>query len=306
MNKSTLYAVAAILVTPLYAQDNLVQNGDFEDTGYTPFIYEDNVKRCPDLVAGWDRQSGEFKAKDFNNTGLDKYYVRGEIITDDLAGDGGQQCMRIQRYEWSGSEKGYPQGVDGGIQQTIEVAPNTTYNFSFLYRLSDRLSNNTAVPAFWAIYEGDETATEDQNTRRKLYNELDNKWYSTKKSFTTKATTTRVRIYLGVQGGYVYSWGGNLGMFADYDNVSLVEDIQVSINELGADKKDNLLAWAEGNTVELNGIDAEALVKVYDVAGSEVLSLNPKSEFLTFTLYNEGVYLIWNGVRRKPVKVVVR
>ena len=88
MKKSTLLVWAVLFSAPLFAQGenkNLIKNGDFEDTGYVSFVYEDNVKCCPDLVTGWDadKQRGEdgFKDKDFNNKGLSKFYVRGEIVT---------------------------------------------------------------------------------------------------------------------------------------------------------------------------------------------------------------------------------
>ncbi len=304
MKKNTLFAFFAFLAAPLFAQDNLVQNGDFEDLNYTPFVYEDNVKRCPDMIAGWDKREGDFKEKDFNNLGLDKYYVRGEIVTDSLADTGGSQCIRIQRYEWSGSEKGYPQGVDGGIQQTIEVAPDTEYSFSMLYRLSNRMSGSTVVPAFWVIYEGDETATETQNTRKKLYNEMDNKWYSTSKKFTTQATTTRVRLYLGIQGGYVQSWGANMGMFADYDNVSLIREGAVSVTTLDQDEKQELFASVSGNTVTLEGVDITASISIRNVPGAEIQACMPNAETMVFTL-PQGIYIIRNGSNREPLKVVI-
>lgn len=312
MKKNTLLVWAVLFSAPLFAQGenkNLIKNGDFEDTGYVSFVYEDNVKCCPDLVTGWDadKQRGEdgFKDKDFNNKGLSKFYVRGEIVTDSLADTGGQQCMRVQRYEWSGSEQGYSQGIDGGIQQTLEVLPDASYDFSFLYRLSNRLNNGQAVNAFWEIYEGDENAVDTKVTRKSLYNEMNNKWYSKAYSFKTKATTTRVRIKLGIVGGYVQTWGGNMGMFADYDNVNLVQNATSSIMDLNKNQEASLVAIAEGNNVVLSGVDTAEEVEVYSMVGTLILSL-PAEETMRFTLPDQGIYIIRNGVNRKSVRIIIR
>lgn len=312
MKKSTLLVWAVLFSAPLFAQGenkNLINNGDFEDIGYVSFVYEDNVKCCPDLVTGWDadKQRGEdgFKDKDFNNKGLSKFYVRGEIVTDSLADTGGQQCMRVQRYEWSGSEQGYSQGIDGGIQQTLEVLPDASYDFSFLYRLSNRLNNGQAVNAFWEIYEGDENAVDTKVTRKSLYNEMNNKWYSKAYSFKTKATTTRVRIKLGIVGGYVQTWGGNMGMFADYDNVNLVQNATSSIMDLNKNQEASLVAIAEGNNVVLSGGDTAEEVEVYSMVGTLILSL-PAEETMRFTLPDQGIYIIRNGVNRKSVRIIIR
>ena len=66
------------------AQANLLSNPGFEDTEFQTFSYDNNsVKNCISYVAGWDATNkpgdAEYKKDDYNNTGLNKYMVRGQI-----------------------------------------------------------------------------------------------------------------------------------------------------------------------------------------------------------------------------------
>ena len=206
------------------AQANLLSNPGFEDTEFQTFSYDNNsVKNCISYVAGWDATNkpgdAEYKKDDYNNTGLNKYMVRGQIgyypAGSDTAKAGNKQYIRIARYEWTKPNEWFG---DGGLQQTIDVKPSRKYELTFLYRLSAHADNGTIVPAWVAFEEVGKTAT-----KKKLYNELDEKWVEKSYTFTTSADATKAIVKLGVTGGYVYDWGGNINLWADFDEVRLVD-----------------------------------------------------------------------------------
>lgn len=97
MKNTELFLATCFVSLSCFAQtdgENLLSNGDFESTDYKPFTYENgNYTNCPSLIEGWDLRTldaGEsYYTDDFNNTGLAKYNVRGQIETDSLAADGG-------------------------------------------------------------------------------------------------------------------------------------------------------------------------------------------------------------------------
>lgn len=244
---------------------------------------------------------------DYNNNGITKYNVRATVQTEDLAENGGKQCIRIQRYEWT---KPSDNPYDGALQQTVEVAPDTKYSFSFLYRLSDHAENGTLVPAFYSVdeidAEGNVTALLKQ---KKLYNEQDNKWYSMEKEFTTSSTAKEVRVKVGVKGGYIYSWGGNMRLYADYDNVTLskIDGLADGIYSLrDAITSERLNATVEGLNVNIDGIDSTSQIIVADVTGKIIEQIKPTCGSVSIELPSSGLYLISNGRNRKTIKVVVR
>ena len=196
-------------------------------------------------------------------------------------------------------------------QAKMNVAPNATYSFSFLYRLSDHAENGTLVPAFYSVDEIDEEGNVTTLLKKKkLYNEMDNKWYSLEKEFTTSETAKEVRVKVGVTGGYIYSWGGNMRLYADYDNVSLVcvDDIANGVYSIEDTMKTDkhLRVAVSGHDVDVEGVDKSSPVVVYDMTGKTIIKMSPSGNDITLTLPSSGLYLISNGSNRKTIKVAIK
>ena len=285
---------------------NLLANPGFEDTDFETFGYE-SVVNCPNRVAGWnlarEKDDPEFKANDFNNSGLSKYMVRGEMgyysADSDTAKNGNKQFIRVARYEWTKPDEW---SGDAGMQQTIDVLPSHTYSMSFLYRLSAHANNNTLVPAWVAFQEGDKALT-----KKKLYNNLKENWMEKSYTFTTSADATKATIHLGVTGGSIYSWGGNMQMWADYDEVLVADEgpatsIDALLNAGGA----QIDASVNGSEVRLSGLEAGGLVNIYSVVGNRVTSFRASGEDETVFLPAKGIYIIKNGDHKKALKVVIK
>lgn len=285
------------------AQQNLLQNGGFEDRSYTPFNYEE-IKNCPNTVAGWDLISNPNRTDDFNNVGLNKYVVRATMgVYDPVEDENNKQYIRIQQYEWFGdASKGGTADMtaDGGIQQTVDVLPSTTYTFSYLCRLSQHTENGRIVPAYYSIQEDNQ-----EPVSRKIFNEMDEKWHEVKKEFITSATAKQVRVRLYISGKRIYTWGGNMQQWADFDDVKLVvggsnaiESTLASVSPLRADVR-NL-------EVSFSGLIEGERVSVYDGTGRPVASFTAVSGRAGLKLPSKGIYIVQNGVHRKPVKFVAR
>ncbi len=288
------------------AQANLLSNPGFEDTEFQTFSYDNNsVKNCISYVAGWDATNKpgdvEYKKDDYNNTGLNKYMVRGQIgyypAGSDTAKAGNKQYIRIARYEWTKPNEWFG---DGGLQQTIDVKPSRKYELTFLYRLSAHAENGTIVPAWVAFEEVGKTAT-----KKKLYNELDEKWVEKSYTFTTSADATKAIVKLGVTGGYVYDWGGNINLWADFDEVRLV-DITTGTSLKQLLTEDMQISYTvQGAAVNFSGLEAGSELAVYNVTGSLVSSFRAESDEETVYLPGKGIYIVKNGDRRKVLKVVI-
>ena len=268
------------------AQANLLSNPGFEDTEFQTFSYDNNsVKNCISYVAGWDATNkpgdAEYKKDDYNNTGLNKYMVRGQIgyypAGSDTAKAGNKQYIRIARYEWTKPNEWFG---DGGLQQTIDVKPSRKYELTF--------------------EEVGKTAT-----KKKLYNELDEKWVEKSYTFTTSADATKAIVKLGVTGGYVYDWGGNINLWADFDEVRLV-DITTGTSLKQLLTEDMQISYTvQGAAVNFSGLEAGSELAVYNVTGSLVSSFRAESDEETVYLPGKGIYIVKNGDRRKVLKVVI-
>ena len=299
-------AGATSLMAQNDAQANLLSNPGFEDTEFQTFSYDNNsVKNCISYVAGWDATNkpcdAEYKKDDYNNTGLNKYMVRGQIgyypAGSDTAKAGNKQYIRIARYEWTKPNEWFG---DGGLQQTIDVKPSRKYELTFLYRLSAHAENGTIVPAWVAFEEVGKTAT-----KKKLYNELDEKWVEKSYTFTTSADATKAIVKLGVTGGYVYDWGGNINLWADFDEVRLV-DITTGTSLKQLLTEDMQISYTvQGAAVNFSGLEAGSELAVYNVTGSLVSSFRAESDEETVYLPGKGIYIVKNGDRRKVLKVVI-
>ncbi|MDD3323314.1 MAG: hypothetical protein PHS59_17910 [Paludibacter sp.] len=292
MEKITFFvALLFISLISLQAQ-NLLVNGDFENKDFATFGYE-SILGCPDLVAGWD-SIAPFTEGTFNNTGLYIYNVRATMRLDTVPNS---QYIRIARYEWDGN-------TDGGLTQTVDVLPNTTYTLSFLYRLSTHAESSTLVPAWCKIQEDDNTPSKSSlyNTN---YDNMDYKWYPKTKTYKTSATAKQIRVMLGVTGGKIYSWGGNIDMWADFDNVSLVAAEPSAINELAANRS-QIKAYAIDSELSLSDLDAREEVSIYNALGKLVTTFYPTSESAKLSLTGKGLYIIKNGLYRVPLKLIIK
>lgn len=288
------------------AQTNLLSNPGFEDTEFSTFSYDNNsIKNCISHVAGWDAYhkpgDAEYKKDDYNNPGLSKYMVRGQVgyypADSDTAKAGNKQYIRISRYEWTKPDEWFG---DGGLQQTIDVKPSSKYELTFLYRLSSHAEKGTIVPAWVSFEEEGKTAT-----KKKLYNNLDEKWTEKSYTFTTGADATRAVVKLGVTGGYIYDWGGNIRLWADFDEVRLVDvTTGTSLKQLLTEDA-QIYYTAQGSAVYLSGLDAGSELAVYNITGSLVTSFRAGSDKETVYLPGKGVYIVKNGDHKKALKIVL-
>ena len=213
--------------------------------------------------------------------------VRGQIgyypAGSDTAKAGNKQYIRIARYEWTKPNEWFG---DGGLQQTIDVKPSRKYELTFLYRLSAHAENGTIVPAWVAFEEVGKTAT-----KKKLYNELDEKWVEKSYTFTTSADATKAIVKLGVTGGYVYDWGGNINLWADFDEVRLV-DITTGTSLKQLLTEDMQISYTvQGAAVNFSGLEAGSELAVYNVTGSLVSSFRAESDEETVYLPGKGCLL---------------
>lgn len=293
MKKSTLLSILLVwTILPLAAQQNLLTNGDFEATVKT-FSYE-TVFGCPVLVPGWDTVA--VKNEFFNNVGLDRYNIRATMGTFLPAATGGSQYLRIQRYEWDGWS-------DGGIQQTIPVEPSATYTLSFLYRLSIVTGSTTTplVPAWYRVYQDSTVSL----LSKALYNyNIDNikdsaNWFTITKNFTTSATAKNIRVNLGVTGGKLYSWGGSIGFYGDFDNVKLVKVGSVGFQQLS--EKGTIMSFVDQDKVYLSGL-SPGEVAVFDLTGKKISSVIVNRTSVEMILPGKGFYIIQNGNRFVKVR----
>ncbi|WP_455587085.1 hypothetical protein [Bacteroides sp.] len=305
---SFLFALSFTGTTSLMAQSaddtNLLSNPGFEDTDFQVFKYEE-VTNCINYVAGWDAThkpgDADFAANDYNNPGLNKYMVRGQVgyypADSDTAKAGNKQYIRISRYEWTKPNEWFG---DGGLQQTVDVKPSSKYELTFLYRLSSHAEKGTIVPAWVSFEEVGKTAT-----KKKLYNNLDEKWTEKSYTFTTSADATKAIVKLGVTGGYIYDWGGNIRLWADFDEVRLVDvTTGTSIKQLLSDDA-QIRYTIQGSALCLEGLEAGCELAVYNVTGSLVTSFRTASSSETVYLPGKGIYIIKNGDRKKALKVVI-
>lgn len=293
MKKSALLFILLIwTVLPLAAQQNLLFNGDFEATVKT-FSYE-TVYGCPVQVPGWDTVA--VKNEFFNNVGLDRYNIRATMGTFLPATTGGSQYLRIQRYEWDGWS-------DGGIQQTIPIEPSTTYTLSFLYRLSIITGSTTTplVPAWYRVYQ-DSTITV---LSKALYNyNIDivkdsANWFTITKNFTTSASAKNIRVNLGITGGKLYSWGGSIGFYGDFDNVKLVKVGSVGLMQMP--ERENIKSYIDGDKVYLSGLSMGE-VAVFDLSGRKISSVIVNRTSMEMILPGKGFYIIRNDNRFVKVR----
>lgn len=289
MKKLTTLLTVFSFAGPLFLQaqnnvsNNLLLNPGFEDTEYQVFKYE-SVDNCINYIADWDVTSkpGDetFRMEDYNNAGLNKYMVRGQVgyypADSDTAKAGNKQYIRIARYEWTKPTEWYG---DGGIQQTIDVLPSHKYELTFLYRLSAHSENGTIVPAWVAFEEIGKDAI-----KKKLYNNLDEKWIRKTYTFTTGEDATKAIVKLGVTGGYIWDWGGNIQLWADFDEVNLT-DVTSGTSVKSLSCEDSQIHYTiEGSTVSLDGLDAGKELIVYNIVGTLVSSFRVTSDSETIYL----------------------
>lgn len=304
MKKFTcIFSLGLAAFVSLQAQENLLENGDFEDTSYTPFNYEE-ITDCPNTIVGWDLIDRPDRTDDFNNVGLNKYGIRATMGKyDPVEDEANKQYIRIQQYEWFGdASKGGTgdQLADGGIQQTVDVLPSTTYTFSYLCRLSQHVENGRVVPAYYSIQEDNQ-----EPVSRKIFNELDEKWHEVKKEFTTSATARQVRVRLYISAARIYTWGGNIKQWADFDNVTLVKGGSNGVDAVTASAS-SLRAEVQHLDATFSGLIAGENVSVYDGTGKRIACFPAVSDRAEFKLPVKGLYIVRNGARRNPVKFVAR
>ena len=119
------------------------------------------------------------------------------------------------------------------------------------------------------------------------------------------ADATKAIVKLGETGGYVYDWGGNINLWADFDEVRLVDiTTGTSLKQWRAEDMQSSHP-VQGAAVSVSGLEAGSELAVYNVTGSLVSSFRAESDEETVYLPGKGIYIVKNGDSRKVLKVVI-
>ncbi len=203
-----------------YAQDNLVINGDFEDSGFDVFSYESKTN-CVIFLPGWNKQEGIEDITDgvYNNEGLYRYNIRATMQYENPASAArGHQYLRIQKYEWNGNQ-------DGGIYQTIDVEPLTSYVFTFQVRISKVTTGSGILTPFYQIqYYDSKSETWGVTSKTNITNPKDESWFTVTRNITSGSYSSKIRIMIGATGSQLSSGTvADKDKWLDVDNVKLTK-----------------------------------------------------------------------------------
>lgn len=312
-----LGATVAMMAGTASAQENLLVNGDFEETTVTIDSWDDGVTNVAEYIPGWDRKTNsdgslaDYKESDVNNAGMDRWNAVGLImpVTDadvdetndpDLVMPGSSwQYFRMRRYNWNGWFD------SNGLQQTITVTPGVTYTFSGIFRVPSTGGTRDKQPAnrFIRVYEGSTSgvALVNQNITP-LPDGTEGEaqpWTAFSYDFVTNSDT-QVVVCVGLNGA-----GG------EGDGMPANEDVRVDFDELvvapagggGVESvaTDNMQIFAMGDILQVNGAQAGTPVNIYDIAGKLIYSTVAGAETLTIDLgnYGKGVYIANVGGQSK-------
>ena len=305
MKRLYLLGLMCFSLTAMAQSENLLQNPGFEDTNYELFQYE-SVTNCPDYVAGWnvmhERDDADFKTKDYNNEGLSKYQIRGQMgfydEDSEQAQSGNKQYIRISIYEWLKAAEWHG---DGGMMQTVDVVPNHTYELSFLYRCSDKVIDADVVRP-WVAFQ--EEGTEIQH--KKIQNMMDRELWTEKSfEFTTSETATTATVWLGLTGISFYEWGGQIDMWTDFDEVVLVDKGPASGVESTIAEND-VHVYAQNGEIVVDGLADGETVSIYNLVGEVVAICRADDSQAVMQVPGPGVYIIKPENSGKARKVIVR
>lgn len=306
MKKKTLLMALTLPLCVLQAQ-NLIVNGDFENTQNLILFEHNESAKCIEVLPGWDMKSA-YESPDFGNEGLNRWNVYAEVryfddyttdptvlYDEDLISDDNFQFVRLKRYEWNG-------WTTGSIQQTLTVKPGASYSFSFLYsyRADGEIRTNASewapeIERYVQVYENEVggvplyTDTIFQGTAR----------YENWKVYTATVTipnsTNTVVVLFGMNnyGGDDASGGKgtNVNVFFDLDDVSLTE--QVSALNDASNKQIKVLKNDEAHLQIIGGKYGDKIT-VYSAEGRLMNSaIADNSDYaISVDGYPQGIYVV--------------
>ncbi len=244
--KKHLLLIAALTagLTTAQAQTNLVKNGNFEDVeGLEYDTFEEggnpgeegyyNFTRVKE-VPGWDTNTGDKNANDCTNgwDGLNKWNVWLSIQEQEPDGDkiveGNAHFMRLQRYDHNGWNTGtLPQTVTG-------LTVGHKYRFSLLYRFSPGDYNGSTPEAGYELRRMNGSNEGTRITSADFDETSD--WIAATYDFEAKDTSVKIKLFI------TNPWRAdqyNSGVYADFDEVSIVDLSTDGISEVKANAAGN-------------------------------------------------------------------
>ncbi len=322
-----LGAAVAMMAGTAFAQENLLENGDFEETVTTMDSWDDGVTNVAEYIPGWDRKlqsdgtEAEYVANDINNAGFDRWQAIPRImpVTDadvdetndpNLVMPGSSwQYFRMQRYMWNGWSD------TKGLQQTVDVVPGETYTFSGIFRVPSTGGTRDKQPAvrYIRVYEGAVLSgngmtgglllAEKQITPLEDGTEGEMQpWteFELTGLVTNSETQMVVAIGLNSAGGQGDGMPANENVRVDFDELVFAAGGGDGDGVEGV-ATDNMQIFTMGNILQVNGAQAGTPVNIYDIAGKLVYSTVAGAETLTIDLgnYGKGVYIANVGGQSK-------
>lgn len=315
-----LAAIFAFTGLTSYSQVNLIEGWDFDNSGIATFSYEDHT--CPVYLDGWDVVEGvdpsdadSFNPDDFNNTNLNRWAVRAEMLYQEEPEDGNYQHVRIQRYEWM-KDAGWLHYF--GPEQTVNIEGGQAYTLRFDYRVNpaqdttslsgyqeeDGFATDTVPAALLIKIEGFPDSIIPLQSRAHLdwnKDDINKNWDKKTIVYTTPNNVEKMTICLGVRSGKIKEWGGNINMWMDIDNVELYKGELQSITEGIATK---LNVYSQNNSICINGLEGDNTVYIYSVSGVVVKTQQTVSESIEIPIEGKGLYFVKVGA--DSYKVIVR
>lgn len=294
-----------------FAQDNLIQGGDFEDPSIQTFSYENHT--CPTYVPGWDFAPGKnidnLDPTTLNNANVNQWNVRLEMLYEEAPEDNNYQHIRVQRYEWNGWWD------NEGLTQTVKIEPQQTYTLSFDCRINPGATTDAGFT------EADGFATEETPTFL-IYRikdipdsivtlkamditqwdkaNINNNWERKVFTYQTPNNVDSLTILLAIRGGKVFSWGGNINMWMDIDNVSFVKGAP---NALKNTESSDIKVAVNKNLISLRDLTGQNNISIFTVSGQLIKSIQTTSETVNIPVLSKGVYIVHVGT--KSIKVIV-
>ena len=313
-----LGAAVAMLGGTAVAQDNLLENGDFEAETITMDSWDDGVTYVAEYIPGWDRKTNadgtvaDYVEGDVNNAGMDRWNAVGLImpITDadvDETNDPDYlmpmeswQYFRMRRYNWNGWFD------SNGLQQTVEVTPGETYTLSGIYRVPSTGGTRDKQPAqrYARVYEGSTSGVllaELKITPLEDGSEGESQpWtaFSLSGLKTDSETALVVCVGLNGAGGEGDGLPANEDVRVDFDELVLAAGSGSGVEDAVAD---NMQIFTNGDLLQVSGAQAGTPVRIYDITGKLVYQTVAGAETLTIDLgaYGKGVYVANVGGQSK-------
>lgn len=239
-----LMAVFAASFTTASAQQNYVVNGNFEDASnlvFDTFDTDQGLIRVKE-IPGWDKNTGDKNATDCTNgwDGLNKWNVYANIRTQEPDGDkikeGNTHYLHLQRYDYNG-------WATGELKQTITgLTIGHQYRLNLLYRFNVGDFNGDTPAAGYTLVKY-ENGKEGSKIKYEDALEATTDWAAVEETFTAKADGVVIKVFL-TNPWRSQQWNQNV--WADFDEVSIVDIDPSGIDDVNVDKKDSKVYYNLG------------------------------------------------------------